>query len=132
MSEFVYKLFISIVVLSFIYAIFFEEYQEYECNELVADSYASGTKVYFYKGGGVLNVSENKKYKSNIKHKVIEGTDYISYLRSNEAVSYKLDKRDLTYYYRLGNRKGQCTKVGIIDKIDRGSYSSADAEEYDY
>ena len=52
MSEFVYKLIGSVLVIAFIYAVFFGEYQEYECNELVADSYASGNKVYLYRGGG--------------------------------------------------------------------------------
>lgn len=135
MNEFVYRLIGSFLAIAIIYNIFFGEFQQYECDEIIGssyDPYVTGLKVYLYRGGGVLSIDDERKSKFKRRHKIIEGTDFISYLRSSEKTAYKLDKRDLTYSSPLVGGKGQCTKVGIIKKLERGSFSSEDAKEYDY
>ena len=58
-----------------------------------------------------------------MKHTMIEGTTYISYVRPDTGTwTYKLNKEDLTYYYRLADNSGQCKEVGFFDKIMKGSY----------
>lgn len=115
---------------------YFTKYAEYKCVESAnlsngPELITTGTKVYFFADGGVYIKGDTTS--SKIKHIKVEGTEFISYLRSNGFYSYKLDKKDLTYFYRLGNRDGQCTKVSFLDKLGIGSFESVKADnEYDY
>ena len=133
---------LGLIIVVGIYS-FFTTYAEYECIERAStdnDYLATGTKVYFFADGGVYIeeegvIEENytEPYTTKIKHKKVEGTEFISYLRSSGIYSSKLDKKDLTYFYRPGNRGGQCTKVGFLDKLKIGSFESLKADnEYDY
>ena len=133
---------LGLFLVVFIYD-YFVNYAEYECIESVNtgnDYLATGTKVYFFGDGGVYIeedgvIEENytEPYTTKIKHKKVEGTEFISYLRSDGIYSSKLDKKDLTYFYRPGNRGGQCIKVGFLDKFNIGSFESVKADnEYDY
>lgn len=124
------------------YAFFIQDFPEYECVEYRQSNYDNSsdvliltdTKIHLYHSGGVhkFNTLKSDKAHSKVMHKKVEGEKYISYLRSGGMYSYKLNKDDLTYYYRLGSREGQCIKIGFSNKFNYPSFESLNVTEYDY
>ena len=95
----------------------------YICDEANStNEFTTGESVYLYKDGGISYHSRRNdgiEYSSDYKHKKIEGSKYISYVRELEYATWsiKLNKEDLSYYYRLGDRSGQCEKVGFFERL---------------
>jgi len=132
------SIFYIFVICSLVWLFIILQYPDYECVEykqsIVSEDpdviIPTDDKVYFYEDGGVRNVDPNSS--DRVPHKKVEGERYISYLRSSGMYSYKIDKNDLTYYYRLGSRGGQCRKIGFIEKYTFTSYQMLEDTEYDY
>lgn len=142
MNELLRILIFICIAIVMIWTFFVQKFPEYECIEYRPSATSvnpdvlipTDRRVIFYEGGGVYNFNTLKsdEYHSKVLHKKVEGDKYISYLRSNGIYSYKLNKDDLTYYYRLGSRSGQCTKVGFLKKYSYDSFEMLETTEYAY
>lgn len=117
----------SIVIIVCLMAGYFgQDWLEYECIEYAgegANQYPSENYVSLYEKGGVSTLNKfDDTWK--MKHKIIEGTKYISYVRADsDSWTFKLNKEDLSYYNRLADKSGQCIEVGFFDKLMKGSYA---------
>ena len=114
-----------ILIVTFIVFYFPQDWLEYECLEYGGDSeWTTGTTVKLYEEGGlILDYGDDERDKWKARYDIVEGTKYISYVRQDSNTwTYKLNKEDLTYYYRLRDRGGQCKEVGFFSKLMKASY----------
>jgi hypothetical protein len=108
---------VSIYITVNLYVFFSSDWLEYECDE-----YMTGNKVELYKKGGVITKYADGESIS-LQHEIIDGDKFKSYIWQGGEYSYKLNLDDLTYYYRLGNKSGQCRKVGFFASLKNKPYS---------
>ena len=108
----------AIAIVIGLYFVFSNDWIEYECDE-----YMTGNKIELYKKGGVIKKYANGESIS-LQHEIIDGDKFKSYIWQGGEYSYKLNLDDLTYYYRLGNKSGQCKKVGFFASLINKPYSS--------
>ena len=108
----------AIAIVIGLYFVFSSDWIEYECDE-----YMTENKIELYKKGGVISKYADGKSVS-LKHEIIDGDKFKSYIWEGGEYSYKLNLDDLTYYYRLGNKSGQCKKVGFFASLINKPYSS--------
>tara|TARA_X000000368_G_C22919344_1_gene662336 strand:- start:457 stop:834 length:378 start_codon:yes stop_codon:yes gene_type:complete len=109
---------VAIAIVIGLYFVFSNDWIEYECDE-----YITGNKVELYKKGGVI-----RKYADGTSFswemEIIDGDKFKSYIWKGGEYSYKLNLDDLTYYHRVGDKSGQCRKVGFFASLINKPYSS--------
>ena len=115
-----------VLIVTFIIFYFPQDRLEHECTEYAgqgASQYPSENYVNLYEKGGI-SILNKFGDTWEMRHQMIEGTKYISYVRPDtDAWTFKLNKEDLSYYNRLADKSGQCMEIGFFDKLMKGSYA---------
>lgn len=123
------EIFPLLILVALIVSYFFQDWRAYECDEYLSEgAYRSGDTLSIHEKGGIISKWDGTtRLPFKMKYNPVEGTKFISYVRPDTGTwDYKLNKEDLTYYYRLGDRSGQCRKVGFFDKLSKGSFNGLD------